>query len=99
MVRGKTGSLAALTVLIWACEVGTFAIVLAAQGKAIATAPDALLSLLSVLTRGQTLASVLDLHATAFGAQFLPYFAATQAPLAFFGLFAGTVYAIQRMRQ
>jgi len=99
MVRGKKGSLAALTMLIWACEVGTFAILLAALGKAIADAPDALLGLLSVLTRGQTLAGVMDSNATAFGGQFLPYFAATQAPLALFGLFAGIIYTIERMRQ
>lgn len=99
MVRGKKGSLAALTVLIWACEVGTFAILLAALGKVIADAPDALLGLLSVLTRGQTLASVMDSNATAFSEQFLPYFAATQAPLALLGLVAGIIYAIERMRQ
>src|SRR6185437_16419263 len=62
MVRTKMGSLAALTILIWACEIGTFAIILRAMGQVITSAPDALLKLLSFLARGQTLADVLQSH-------------------------------------
>jgi hypothetical protein len=99
MVRGKTGSLAALTVLIWACEICTFAVVLLALGQTITSAPDALLRLLSVLTQGQTLVGMLNAGVKSINSNLLPYFAATQAPLAFLGLFAGVSYALQRMRR
>jgi hypothetical protein len=98
MVRGKMGSLVALTVLIWTCEIGAFAVILAAMGRAIAAAPDSLLKLLSVLVGGKTLVDALNTKATLLGG-FLPYLAATQAPLAFVGLLAGIIYASERMRQ
>jgi hypothetical protein len=98
MVRGKMGSLIALTVLIWTCEVFAFAVILYAMGRAIAAAPDSLLKLLSVLVGGQTLVDALNTKATELGS-FLPYLAATQAPLAFLGLLAGSIYAIQRIRR
>jgi hypothetical protein len=39
MLRGKTGSLATLTVLVWSCEIGAFAFILAALGQDITPRP------------------------------------------------------------
>ena len=97
IVHGKVGSLAALTVLIWTCEVACFGVLLGALGYNVAAAPDALLRFLSVLTRGQTLVGVLDAPVASGARDFLPYLAATQVPLALIGLVAGLAYVIQRV--
>jgi hypothetical protein len=98
MVRTKMGSLAALTVLIWACEIGTFAIILGATGQVITSAPDALLKLLSFLARGQTLADVLQNHRL-LDPDFLPYLAATQVPLTFVAVAAAVLFTLYWRRR
>ena len=98
MVRTKMGSLAALTILIWACEIGTFAIILRAMGQVITSAPDALLKLLSFLARGQTLADALQNHRF-LDAGFLPYLAATQVPLTFVALPAAILFTLYWRRR
>jgi hypothetical protein len=102
LVHAKVAALATLTALIWICEIACFAIVLSALGGTLASAPDALLSFLSAITRGQTLLSALDGHpAGILSAGLLAYLAATQVPLALIGLGAAVVYVakqIQRLR-
>ena len=98
MVRTKMGSLAALTILIWTCEIGTFAIILRAMGQVITSAPDALLKLLSFLARGQTLADALQSHRL-FDAGFLPYLAATQMPLTFAAIPAAILFTLYWRRR
>jgi hypothetical protein len=98
MVRTKIGSLAALTFLIWACEIGTFAIVLRGMGQVIADAPDALLKLLSFLARGQTLADALQNHQS-LDRGFLPYLTATQVPLILVAVIAGIVFTMYWRRR
>ncbi len=93
MVRTKMGSLAALTVLIWACEIGTFAIILRAMGQVMTDAPDALLKLLSFLARGQTLADALRNHQL-LDPGYLPYLAATQVALTFAALPAALLFTL-----
>jgi Lysylphosphatidylglycerol synthase TM region len=98
IVRGKIAALATLTALIWICEIGCFALVLSALGGSLASAPDALLSFLSAITRGQTLLSALDANQSEiFSAGLLAYLAVTQVPLAFIGLAAAIVYVGRQM--
>ncbi|MGE0830308.1 MAG: lysylphosphatidylglycerol synthase domain-containing protein [Hyphomonadaceae bacterium] len=99
LVQGKIGSLAALTLLIWTCEIGCLAEVLSALGYTIAQAPDSLLSFLSVLARGETLVSVLNAHGAAGGDPVLEYLPAAQEPLVLLSLLAGGLYLVQRLRR
>jgi Lysylphosphatidylglycerol synthase TM region len=95
MVKGKIASIAALTMLIWASELTCFAIVLRALGESLLAAPDALLSFLSVLTRGYTLLGALNGEPALSNSAIVLYLAATQIPLVFIGIIA-TLYYMRR---
>ncbi|HEY0941153.1 MAG TPA: lysylphosphatidylglycerol synthase domain-containing protein [Steroidobacter sp.] len=101
LLQEKVASLATLTVLIWGCELISFALALPAVGGSLNMALDGLLAFLSAITRGETLLHLLDLDAGqrgAGGAQLLSYMAATQVPLLVCGLIAAAHYVRLRLR-
>lgn len=95
LVEKKVASLATLTVLIWGCEIASFALVFPTFSDSLALAMDGLLGFLGSLTQGQTLLS--GLTSDDFDGR--RYLAATQAPLALIGLLAAGFYAHQRFRR
>lgn len=95
LVRGKVASLLTLTVLIWLAQLGCFVIAMPALRGQWDAAVGSLLAFLSSLTQGASpLAALQGGHPT----QIMGQLALTQAPLVFFGLAAGTYYALRRIR-
>jgi hypothetical protein len=86
LLQKRIGTLAALTALIWACELAAFYF---ASGTASGNVADCLITILSDVTQGDTL---LSSAAHPDASHHMPYLAATHVPLLFVGLLTAGFY-------
>ena len=96
LLNGRYASLCAFTLLIWALEAMSLAIILGAFASDVEPL-GALLAFLSSITEGETLLNRLGaLELSRLSSPILAYLAATQIPLAFVALLAGLQLAVSR---
>ena len=93
MLRGKVSSLCVLTLLVWALELMSFSLALRMVGSP-GDAVSSLLSFISSITSGNTLAGMLSRGST----DLTTYLTLTQIPLVALGALAG-VYHLARGRR